>query len=252
MKAPTEGMSFEYFALRLLVCSYDHLKTVSKMNISKFVVILFFLLFYVFDDVVYAVSIRGRRGTQAVNSASTQAQEAQNIVPSQESSSSRQTRQALSPTGSNQPAPSPSIIRGQRSLRHDNRRNMQWDQNDFGKMKKGRKESDEVKEHSASQKPKKKTTEQSLAHFRKFYDRKRKGRELGDEKSVAWFAERRKVRNKQETSLTERIRTNTASQKDLERYQKRMERIKRYKEKRKAAKSNLKNTSTPEESQHGR
>lgn len=69
--------------------------------------------------------------------------------------------------------------------------------------------------------------------FRKLYQRKKEAMERGDKEAIAWFEKRKKSRHDSECGLTQRIQSNTYSTYDLEKYQRRNERINKYRHKRK-------------------
>ncbi|PWN37419.1 uncharacterized protein FA14DRAFT_176713 [Meira miltonrushii] len=94
--------------------------------------------------------------------------------------------------------------------------------------------------------------ERKLANFRAFYQRKKVGRERGDKKAKEWFKVRSARINERETGLTQRMKTAKYTQDDLERYQKRIARHAKYREKQKRTKIDLNQVPTDRSSRKNR
>ncbi|PWN37418.1 uncharacterized protein FA14DRAFT_159484 [Meira miltonrushii] len=69
--------------------------------------------------------------------------------------------------------------------------------------------------------------------YKSSYQRKKEAKERGDKGAIAWFANRKETRRKNEMELTKRIQSNTYSTSDLERHQRRAQRSKKYRHKQK-------------------
>lgn len=88
-------------------------------------------------------------------------------------------------------------------------------------------------------------------NYRAFYNRKKAKKERGDKGAMAWFKQKTKRFVKVETDLTKRMQTNNYTQTDLERYNKRIARQARYRERKKRSKIDLNKVPSDRSSRKG-
>lgn len=114
--------------------------------------------------------------------------------------------------------------------------------------------SDDVIPQQPSKEGKAKSTdsERKRANFRAFYQRMKARKARGDKKGKEWFEARSARFSEIETGLTHRMQTATYTQTDLKRYQKRIARQARYREKRRRSKIDLNQVPSDHISQENR
>lgn len=94
----------------------------------------------------------------------------------------------------------------------------------------GKRKKDEAEKNDPDSNKRKRTYDAEWA--KAYYQRKKEARERGDEEAIAWFERKAKARQEYGKGLTDRISTNTSSEKDVERYHKRLESMKQYEQRR--------------------